>query len=1291
MKNSCQILIVFFLLLGSTWARSAIVTSTSAGGNWNSTSSWTGGIVPLSTDTVKIITGSTITMNLVGAATVKYLEISGILNFASGSGGMVINGNVLINSGGKLDAYNGTTGKSVTINGVLTNNGSIEFSRTGSILKLGQAGSATNITGSGNFNIIRQLTIDNANGVLLSSVISISNTLLLSDGLFSNGNNLMLNNTVIGSGSASAQCIIQRSQSSALANTYTLGATASLYISYVHNSAKAGASISEGNEMPSSRSLFRITINNPAGILLTDDVTLRSSASALVLTSGVINLPAGKTIICSHINNVNTSGSAASYVNGGLAMAVGTTATTRIFPVGTDGQNRKVTLTGLSALTGTLIVRFAVEASGSPVTGAGLTALSNQRVWKGSILSGTMNNYSGIAIDHKPDDSIPGSVVDARIAQSGSISGTYNSLGAGANTFTTIKSPTSTFTSLGWFALGALLPASSTYYIAADGNDAADGKTIGTAWKTLSKVNAQVFNTGDSILFRSSDTFNGKLLVKHTANLYIGTYGTGAKPVISGAAPISTVWTVYNGNIWQTTFSSGSPAEIRSLIKGNSLLPISRFPNPNVNNGYLNFESFSANTQITDNELSGSPNWTGAEFVLRSHPFRLIRSTVTTHSGNTITFPDPVDISIKNGFGYFFVNDLKAIDQEGEWAYKPSTGTIYVYTSSDPNLSSYSFAREDVVVQADTVNQLVIKNLDIKYAGKLALLLNKTTGAMIDGVGISYSGGDGIVLGNSEQAIIQNSSISHVNWSGIYSQANSNHITISHNDIANIGDAAYGKGKTFAGIDCNSANSIVTYNKVAKTGYSGIISAGVNNLIKRNVIDSVVLLLNDNGGIYTNDNINKTNGTLIEENIITNSIGEYLGAPVASLASGIYLDNLSEGITVNNNTVAFVNGYGLYGHLLQGGNKFYNNTSFQSALSEMRLHVPASVPETDVRGNILVTNDPAVTHNVLLGNIPDYTYAEIGLFKDNYVINPFNDKTIRFNYKDGSTSPNIRYNSVYEWEAAAPQINGTVASPLKYPLGTTPADVIKFYYNPTAANQSFTLPAGSFIDAKNQAYCGTITLAAYSSAVLLKASTVDCLIPDSCGSPENIVVTSTSDTTATVSWDAVSNSINYDVRYKGTGETDWKYNHNVFGTSALMINLDPGKTYEYQVRSSCYGTESDWIALGDSANRTAAKTIRVADLESTPEITSKATLKAYPNPFKKQTTVAFNIPAIQDKVILDVYNLTGSRVQRLFDGKANGEQSYEFEFDRKQLSAGVYFIRLTTPETVKYFKVIIID
>lgn len=1283
---------MIFLLLGSRLAKSAIVTSTNVGGNWNSTASWVGGVVPLDTDTVKIVAGSTITLNLSTTVTVKRIEITGSLNFSAASGNLAINGDVLVNSGGKLDAFNGTTGKSVTVNGKLINNGEIEFSRTGSVLKMGSANSQSSIGGSGIFNIIRQLSIENANGVVLNSAINISNTLLLNDGTFINGSNLTVNNTVIGNGTASAQCIIQRSQSSALANTYTLGATASLYISYVHNSAKTGAVIAEGYEMPFSRSLFRITANNPAGIVLTDDVILRSSSSALVLTTGVINLPAGKTLICNHINNTNTSGTASSYVNGGVAMAVGTTANTRIFPIGAEGRNRKVALSGLSATTGTLIVRFAVEAAGSPVTGTGLTALSNKRVWKGSIVSGTLNVYSGITIDHQTDDSIPGSVVDARIAKFASLSGTYNSLGAGANTFTTIKSPIGTSTSFGWFALGALLPPINTYYVATSGNDLADGKTIATAWKSLNKVNGQVFKTGDSILFRRGDTFNGKLLLKYTANLYVDAYGVGAKPIISGSAPINTSWTVYSGNIWQTAFSSGSPTEIRSLIKGNNLLPISRYPNLNVNNGYLNFESFSGNTQITDNELSGSPNWTGAEFVLRSQPFRLIRTIVTTHSGNTLTFPDPIDIGIKNGFGYFFVNDVKAIDQEGEWAYKASTGTIYVYSGTDPNLSSYAFAREDTVLEADTLNLLRIKNLAIKYAGKLGLFLNQTNNALIDSVDISYSGGDGIVLNNSNQATILNSKIAYMNWSGIYSQTNNNQITISYNEISDIGNGAYGKGKTFAGIDCNSPNSIVTYNKISKTGYAGIISAGVNNLIKRNVIDSVVLLLNDNGGIYTNNNINSTNGTVIEENIITNSIGEYLGAPVASLSSGIYLDNLSEGVTVQNNTIAFVNGYGLYGHLLQAGNKFYDNTSFQSALSEMRLHVPQIVPEVDVRRNILATNDPAVTHNVLLGNVPDYTYAEIGTFKDNYVINPFNDKTIRFNYKDGTISPNIRYNTVYEWEAAAPQISGTVASPLKYPLGTTPASVVKFYYNPTATSQSFTLPVGSFIDVKNQPYCGSITLVPYSSVVLLKANAVSCLIPQACGIPENTVVAPTSDTTATVSWSAVTGAINYDVRYRATGGNDWKYDHNVFGTSALIMNLDPEKIYEYEVRSSCYGSESNWVTLDDNAARNAStpiKTMETTALKNMPVIAQKVTLTAYPNPFKKQTTVSFTLPSAQNKVILDIYNLMGTRIKRLFEGKANGGEAYSFEFDRNILATGAYFVRLTTPQTVKHFKIII--
>lgn len=89
-------------------------------------------------------------------------------------------------------------------------------------------------------------------------------------------------------------------------------------------------------------------------------------------------------------------------------------------------------------------------------------------------------------------------------------------------------------------AAAPALAAPKTYYIdATAGSDVAAGTSTATAWKTLAKVNATTFAAGDSILFKSGQTWAGQLhpLGSGAAGspITIGSYGTGTKPLINGA------------------------------------------------------------------------------------------------------------------------------------------------------------------------------------------------------------------------------------------------------------------------------------------------------------------------------------------------------------------------------------------------------------------------------------------------------------------------------------------------------------------------------------------------------------------------------------------------------------------------------------------------------------------------------------------------------------------------------------------------------------------------------------
>ena len=98
----------------------------------------------------------------------------------------------------------------------------------------------------------------------------------------------------------------------------------------------------------------------------------------------------------------------------------------------------------------------------------------------------------------------------------------------------------------------------TTYYIANNGNDDADGKTPQTAWKTLSKLQTAFANTiqsGDCILFNRGDVFRGNITITK-GNILIGSYGneTLQKPELNVSpydAAIYGTWTQIEPNIWK--------------------------------------------------------------------------------------------------------------------------------------------------------------------------------------------------------------------------------------------------------------------------------------------------------------------------------------------------------------------------------------------------------------------------------------------------------------------------------------------------------------------------------------------------------------------------------------------------------------------------------------------------------------------------------------------------------------------------------------------------------------------
>ncbi|MCM8812377.1 MAG: PA14 domain-containing protein, partial [Candidatus Omnitrophica bacterium] len=77
------------------------------------------------------------------------------------------------------------------------------------------------------------------------------------------------------------------------------------------------------------------------------------------------------------------------------------------------------------------------------------------------------------------------------------------------------------------------------YVDSMSGNDSRSGLTQAQAWRTIAKVNATLFNPGDTILFARSGVWQEELVVSSSGNaaqvIKFGTYGTGVRPQIDAA------------------------------------------------------------------------------------------------------------------------------------------------------------------------------------------------------------------------------------------------------------------------------------------------------------------------------------------------------------------------------------------------------------------------------------------------------------------------------------------------------------------------------------------------------------------------------------------------------------------------------------------------------------------------------------------------------------------------------------------------------------------------------------
>jgi hypothetical protein len=647
----------------------------------------------------------------------------------------------------------------------------------------------------------------------------------------------------------------------------------------------------------------------------------------------------------------------------------------------------------------------------------------------------------------------------------------------------------------------------TTYYVASNGSDAANGTSTATPWQTLSKVNATTLNPGDQVLLRKGDTFYGTITVSQSGTsgnpITYGAYGSGANPIITGFTTVS-AWTNLGSNIWESTSAVSTLSSCGMVTIGGVNTPMGRYPN----SGWFTYQSHNTNSSITSSSLDGVINWTGANVAIRRERWFTEVDPITSQSGGTLNFTDAgLGYGLHDNWGFFIENDSRTLDVQNEWYYNPSTKKLRIYSTTSPTNVQIP-TLQNCFQDSSNSNYITVNNLTLIGANMAVMDFNFAQNITVNSCDVSY-GSAGIMI-NGYKATITNNNVHDNGYTGISSHINGTGGIITGNTVKRTcpieGTYDLGAG---AGIYSAADSVLIQYNEVDSSGWTGINIKGNVITVKNNFVNYFALTRDDAGGIGLDG---RTPNNYFQENVIDNivlhGIGNDAGTSDAGtpLANGIYFDDLTSNAKASGNTVAYCNGVGQFVH--RGAydtitnNIYYDNGVLNNWTNGQIMFHYATEPITgmDITGNTFFATNSG-QNTVKFYSVPAQNISAMGIMDNNLFINL--ETTNLFNV---SNETGVLY-TLAGWQTYS---GLDAASTSTLPKVAT-IDSMRLVYNATSSATTIPLTY-KYLDVQGNAYnSGSITLQPYKSALLIQNGIF--IAPPTIsmsGNQSNVIVSNTS-------------------------------------------------------------------------------------------------------------------------------------------------------------------------------------
>jgi len=406
----------------------------------------------------------------------------------------------------------------------------------------------------------------------------------------------------------------------------------------------------------------------------------------------------------------------------------------------------------------------------------------------------------------------------------------------------------------------------TNYYVdSIAGNDSNNGTSSFTPWQTIAKINRSIFNPGDSILFKSGDTWRERLNITNSGlagnPITFGSYGVGATPIISGAN-LATNWesVVAGGSATKVTiWSVSQTSSTNQVFEDGRRLASSVAPSA-MSAGSFYYGAAEGKVYVRtfsdDNPNSHTMEITSRDYAIyeAGGAKYITLQNLQTSSANT------ADIYF-NGSAFIIISNISAINSFGE-------GIRFDVVSSSTIVSSTAAWNGANGISADDVPGLVINGC-IAHDNASFANVNYTAGIKINPDYAPYPPSTNVTIENSKSYA---NGMGQPDWrgAGIWADTIGNNLLVQYNLV-------YGNNLNGIYLDADSSET-VAYNVVYRNGQNGAANGD---------------------GITVNGDGRATTGNSVYGNTVYGNLWAGIRVSGASITSGCESNTVENNIAVN--------------------------------------------------------------------------------------------------------------------------------------------------------------------------------------------------------------------------------------------------------------------------------------------------------------------------------------------------------------------------------------------------------